>query len=319
MLRRALIVGIDGYPHAPLASCVADAMSLQQLLAHNYDDSPNFDCRTLLVPHGEGQTLSRPKLREALVEHFSGDADIALFHFSGHGYVNELGGYIMTTDAVHYDEGIAMRDLLTMANDSRIPEVVIMLDCCHSGAIGQGDASARDHAVLREGVSVLTASGSAQVSLEENGGGIFTGLVCGALRGEAADLFGHVTIADIYAHVHPYMGAWSQRPRLRANVSRLTALRRCEPPLPLTVLRRLPAYFEHDDSVFPLRPSYEPSLEPHVEEDEAVFAELQLLARANMVEPVGHKHMYYAAMHGGGCRLTRFGRHSWLLAKKGRL
>lgn len=319
MLRRALVIGIDDYPHAPLSGCVADALRMQELLARHEDGAPNFDCRALLAPRGGGSTLGRAKLREALNEHFAGEVDLALLHFSGHGYISDRGGYIVTTDARQFDEGIAMSELLRLANGSKIPEVVIFIDCCHSGALGQADVAPSDHALLREGVSLLTASGRAEVSMEVDGGGVFTTLVCSALQGEAADLFGHVTIAEIYAHVHPYMGAWSQQPRLRANLRRLTTLRRCTPPVEPTLLRKLPQYFPTSEALFMLDPSYEPTVEPHVPEHEAAFGELQLLNRRNLVEPVAHRHMYDAALEGGACRLTARGRHCWQLARNGRL
>jgi hypothetical protein len=212
-----------------------------------------------------------------------------------------------------------MRDLLMMANASPVKEVVILLDCCHSGALGQSDATPAEHAVLREGVSLLTASGSRQESVEVDGGGLFTKLVCGALGGEAADLFGQVTLGNIYAHVHPYLGAWSQRPRLRANISRLTPLRYCEPRVERSILRMLPEYFLQADTEYRLAPSYEPSSPSPVAEHVERFEQLQRLARNSIVEPVEHEHMYDAAMASGTCRLTPIGRHCWLLAKNGRL
>jgi len=50
-----------------------------------------------------------------------------------------------------------------------------------------------DTTMLREGVSALTASRTAEVSVEVNGGGLFTSLVGDALTGGAADVLGRVT------------------------------------------------------------------------------------------------------------------------------
>jgi hypothetical protein len=61
---------------------------------------------------------------------------LSVFYFLGHGYLNDLGGYLVTQDAANFDEGISMSDLLAMANLSQSQEVVIILDCCHSGALG---------------------------------------------------------------------------------------------------------------------------------------------------------------------------------------
>ena len=47
-MRRALIVGIDDYPKAPLTGCVNDATAIAGLVeAHGDDGSPNFAVRLL--------------------------------------------------------------------------------------------------------------------------------------------------------------------------------------------------------------------------------------------------------------------------------
>ena len=99
-----------------------------------------------------------------------------------------------------------MTDVLTMANDSKADEVVIVLDCCHSGHAGAVPAIDNTKAILREGVSILTASRGDQPSVEVGGGGLFTSLVADALEGGAADLVGDVTVPAIYAFVEAALG-----------------------------------------------------------------------------------------------------------------
>jgi hypothetical protein len=53
-----------------------------------------------------------------------------------------------------YDEGISMTDILALANKGKSREVIIMLDCCHSGAFGQLPIQSGDQAMLREGLTV---------------------------------------------------------------------------------------------------------------------------------------------------------------------
>lgn len=48
MMRKALLVGIDDYRHAPLASCGPGAEGLARILAQNEDGSPNFSMRVLV-------------------------------------------------------------------------------------------------------------------------------------------------------------------------------------------------------------------------------------------------------------------------------
>ncbi len=315
-MRRALLVGIDEYPGAPLAGCVNDATAMYNLLRTNEDGSPNFDCRLVTAPSAR---ITRASLRGQIDELLKHEADVALFYFSGHGTENNLGGYLVTPDAKRYDEGVPMADVLSLANASRVHEIVVILDCCHSGALGQVPAVNNNSAILREGVLVLTASRSTQTAMEVDGSGVFTSLVCSALDGGAADVIGKVTAPAVYAFVDQALGPWDQRPLFKAHVSRLTPLRKCAPAVSLEILRHLPKWFPSPDSEFSLDPSYEPDAEPHDPGHEETFGYLQKCRAAKLVEPVGEAHMYYAAMNSKSCRLTPLGRYYRRLANEGRL
>jgi hypothetical protein len=314
--RRALVVGIDDYPTAPLAGCVNDAKALEVLLAQNHDGSPNFSVRLLT---SDLESITRAVLREQIERLFADAADVALFYFSGHGTENNLGGYLVTTDAARYDEGVSLTDVLTLANNSPVHEVVILLDSCFSGSFGQVPAVSSESANLREGVTVMTASRASQTALEVAGRGVFTELICGALEGGAADVLGNVAASAVYTYVEQALGPWDQRPLYKAHVSRTLALRETLPSVDVEILRQLPQWFSDADSVFPLDPSYEPLAEPSDPERERVFGCLQKCRAAHLVEPVDEEHMYFAAIHGTGCRLTPIGRHFWRLVNSGRV
>ena len=171
---------------------------------------------------------------------------------------------------------------------------------------------------------MLTASRADQTSAETpEGRGQFSSFLEGALEGGAADVLGHLTLAGLYAYLSEAFGTWSQRPMLKANVDQLQDIRRCDPAVPLTTLRKLPEWFPEPDYVFPLDPTYEPDkresgLEPHPAH-EALFSQLQKCASVKLVEPVGADHMYFAAMHSQGCQLTPLGRHYRHIASEDRL
>src|SRR5579864_6710540 len=243
-MRRALCVGIDFYPFGSLRGCVADAERMAALLSNHEDGTPNFESRKMVAPvGGPRDVVTRSKLRRAVEQLLRDKAEVTLLHFSGHVTENNLGGYLVTQDAESYDDGVAMADVLSMANDSRADEVVILLDCCHSGHMGSVPGVDNAKALLRDGVSILTASRGDQVSVEESGAGLFTSLVCDALQGGAADLLGHVTAPGIYALVEAALGAWDQRPLFKAHVSTVVPLRKCRPPIDAAILRELPALF----------------------------------------------------------------------------
>ncbi len=314
--RCALIVGIDDYPHAPLSGCVNDALAIGNLLRSNSDGSPNFDTRLITAP---SDTITRYGLREQVAKLFSRQADMVLFYYSGHGTENNLGGFLVTPDVTSYTDGVAMTDILTMANKSRADEVVILLDCCHSGNLGAIPSIDNNAVYLREGVCILTASRSSEPAIESGGHGLFTSLVCGALDNGASDVIGDVTVAGIYAYVDQSLGPWQQRPLFKCFMSSLSPVRRCRPDVDMDVLRQLPKWFPSPLDEFALDPSYEPDAEPHDEEHERIFGYLQRCRAAKLVEPVGEQHMYYAAMNGKSCRLTPLGRHYWRLVNDGRI
>lgn len=315
-MRRALVVGVDDYPNAPLYGCVNDANGVASLLEAHGNGAPNFQVRLVTSPSDE---VTRPKLREAIERLFASTCDIALLYFSGHGFIRNADGYIVTTDAARYDEGIAMTEILRMANRSPVRSKVIMLDCCYSGAMGTPNIEEGGVAQLSEGLTVLTASRAYEFALESNGGGVFTDLVIAALQGGAADLRGHITPGAIYAYVDQALGAWDQRPIFKTNVMRFTSLRDVPPQVPLETLRKLVIYFPSPEDEHSLDPSYEETEAGSAPENVAIFKDLQKMESVGLVVPVDEEHMYYAAMNSKSCRLTALGAQYWHLAHEKKL
>ena len=293
---------------------------MSALLARHESGDPNFDCRCLTAPlDGSGDAINCVDLRRAVDELFRDPADVALFHFSGHGTANNLDGYLVGQDASRYNEGLAMTEVLKLANSSRAAEVVIFLDCCHSGHLGNPPVINNERALLREGISVLSASRGEQVSVETTDGGLFTSLVADALEGGAADVLGDVTAPAIYAYVEGALGAWDQRPLFKSHLSRVLPLRKCRSPIDLAIVRELPIIFPVPAEDMPLSPEFEPSSGCADPAKCAVFAKLQALSRCHLVVPLHVAHMYEAAMQSTGCKLTATGRYYWRLALNGRI
>lgn len=316
-MRKALLVGIDNYPKSPLSGCEDDAERVFALLNRNFDNSPNFECKKLVSSEG---SVTKVILAEHIERLFASTSDVAVLYFAGHGTSNNLGGYLVTEDAKKYAEGMSMTDVLTLAQKSPAHEIVIILDCCHSGEFGQLPALSDQQAVLREGISILTACRASEAATEGPTGGLFTGLVCDALLGGEADLCGKVTVAGIYTHVDRGLTAWDdQRPLFKSHVSQLIPLRICAPAVDMAVLRLIPGYFKTPDVEFQLDPSFEPTVLPKHEENERIFGHLQKLRAAHLVVPEGEDHMYFAAMNSKSCKLTAMGRHYWRLANAGKL
>jgi hypothetical protein len=304
--RRALLVGVNEYRNLDsLTGCLADVDRLKPLLARHQDGTKNFSC---IVRH----STTRDSFIEDIDELLGPGADVVVLYFAGHGMGDKNDVWLCTFDGTDATPGVALSSVLANLSGSSVRECVIVLDCCFSGAAGQVPQLGSNASLLPPGVSILAASRGDQTAGEapegESPGGIFTTYLVAGLNGSAADLLGQVNIAGLYAHVSELFGPWGQRPMLKANVDRLHDLRRCKPDIALQELRRLPELFPRPDYEFPLDPSYEPDAQPKNREHEAIFAILQRFRGAKLVEPVGHEHMYYAAMKSLGCRLTPLGR-----------
>lgn len=315
-MKRALIIGIDEYPNCPLHGCVNDAQKIKEVLSRHYDSTLNFQCEILTAP---SSNITRPILRQKISELFRHQADVAFLHFSGHGTINSLGGYLVTPDYCEFDVGIPMTEVLAMANESPVGEIVITLDCCHSGTFGTTPEISNDKIILSEGISVIIATRSGQEALEEGGGGVFTSLLVEALEGGAAGLLGEVSVASIYAYIDNAMGAWDQRPLFKSNVSRFTRLRVAAPKIDITLLSKITKYFPLPAEPLTLSPEYEPEAEPHNKEKEEVFRELLKLKNVGLVEPLGEEHMYHAAIKSKSCSLTSLGKYYWRLVNENKI
>lgn len=317
-MRKALIVGVDYYEKVnPLSGCVNDAYSVKSVLDRNSDGTINFGTK-LKVATNKTSAIIRKQLKELVAELFKDDNDVALFYFSGHGYVENTGGYLITSECHDGDDGFALTELLQIANESPAKNKIIILDCCHAGFVGK-QSGADDKSMLSEGLTILTASSETQYAIEENGSGVFTNLLVDALNGSASNLVGEVTPGSIYAHIDQSLGPWDQRPIFKTNVKNFTSLRKVQAPIQLSDLKEIINLFPKKEEPFPLDPTFEPTEPSCIQKNTEKFALLQKFNRVNLVVPVDEEHMYYAAINSKACKLTILGEHYWNLVKKERI
>ncbi|QZH63392.1 caspase family protein [Mycolicibacterium farcinogenes] len=321
-MRKALIVGINYYAHVPpLYGCVSDAESVKDVLDRHANNTKNFSSNLLSAPDAS-TPVTRRMLKDAVEDLFKGDSEIALFYFSGHGHIEDAGGYLCGSDCEVGDEGLSLAEVMAYANNSSAKNRVIILDCCHSGIAGSSSIKST-FAEINDGTTILTASTADQYSMEENGSGVFTDLFVDALQGAAANLVGDITPGSIYAHVDQSLGPWKQRPVFKTNVKTFVSLRSVTPPISLEDLHALTVLFPDRNVPLNLDPSFEPERNAEQRDDPAIpdpdpennatFATLQKFARVNLVRPVGEDHMWHAAMNSKACELTALGRHYWKL------
>ncbi|SDS18738.1 caspase family protein [Pseudomonas granadensis] len=317
-MRKGLFIGINDYSNiSGLSGCCNDAMAMASVLKTNANGDPNF--KNVVLTSAEDY-LSREKLEDQIRELFSGDCNVALLYFAGHGGfdVDTDEGMLIPQDYRNAKDGIRISDILNWATKAtRIKNKVIILDCCQSGSAGEVRALRSENSAIGEGLTILTACKKEQPAMEGAQHGVFTGLLLQALHGGAANILGKITPGSLYSFVDNALDAWEQRPVFKTNVSQFISLREVSPLIPKEILRKLPDWFAEAESVFALDPSYEPTETTFVAEHGEIFAQLQKCNRHSLIEPVDAEHMYYAALHSTGCRLTALGAYYRELAIKG--
>lgn len=325
-MRKALVVGVDYYSSvSPLYGCVNDSFAVKAMLDRHADGSVNFGVKHLSAA-GPADPISRDELRSAIENLFAGEGEISLLYFAGHGHIESTGGYLCSSDVKTGNDGVPLAEIMTMANLSKVQNRVIILDSCHSGVAG-GSALQQKVAEISDGVTILTASTAEQYASEENGAGVFTNLLVDALGGAAANLVGDITPGGVYAHVDQSLGPWAQRPVFKTNVKRFVSLRKVQPPLELSELRRISEFFPASGYQLQLDPTYEPErheswaenpqgVPPPDPDHNAAFKILQKYNRVGLLVPEGAPHMWHAAMESKTVRLTALGEHYRALAAK---
>lgn len=325
-MRKALIVGIDYYQNlSNLYGCVNDSYSVKSVLERNSDGTLNFGIMHDTASN-ENQSITRGELKDKVSQLFADDSEVALFYYAGHGYIENNGGYLVTSECSRGDDGLALDEVLNIANKSRAKNKIIILDSCHSGIAGNS-SSITGVSLLSEGMTILTASSESQYAKEEDGQGVFTSLLVDALNGSASNLLGEISPASVYAHIDQSLGAWEQRPIFKTNIKKFISLRKVQPPISLDDLKMIIILFEKVSSIFQLDPTFEPNrdntnlknLPNPKKENVEKFRILQKFNRINLVLPIDEEHMYYAAMNSKGCKLTPLGEHYWNLVKKERI
>nr|WP_315138040.1 caspase family protein [uncultured Capnocytophaga sp.] len=324
-MKKALLIGINDYPKGyELKGCVNDVKTLKLLLERNGDSSKNFDVKVLL------DVKTSQEAMKSIEQLFSGNEECALLYFSGHGFINTVGGELVFPDGCAIDKyykGLQMSNIMSIINKSKVKNKIVILDCCHAGNIAEKTETTNSE--LGEGVSILTACRKDETALEMGGHGVFTELLCDALQGGAADFSGNITVGGIYAYIDRSFGCWEQRPIFKTNVSEFTPLRTIKPKVDNEEIRKITDLFSNPKNLLELDPSFEDTntlevkhliIKPYADEDNVKkFKILQKLQSIGFIEPVGEEFMYFAAMKSKSCRLTVLGQYYWKLVKNNRI
>ncbi|MCX4826864.1 caspase family protein [Streptomyces sp. NBC_01142] len=217
-VREGLIVATSTYADPQLNRLSApghDAQALSDVLS-----APGIGNYTVHTALDQPTHVIRRKVQEFLVRRRTDDQ--LLIYFSCHGIKDDDGHlYFAGTDTGHDPDllessAVSAAFLSGQLNGCVARSIVVLLDCCYSGAFDPGaksDASVN----LRErfhgtGTAVITATNALQYAWEgdhfaETGQGqlsAFTSAIVSGLRTGDADLDGDgwVSVEDLYLHVN---------------------------------------------------------------------------------------------------------------------
>jgi hypothetical protein len=220
--RRALLVATAAYADPGLAQLRAPSGDVDSLAGVLGDGTVGrFDVQEL---------VDRPTEEvKRTIEGFFADArpdDLLLLYFSGHGVLSQSRRFYFATatTALDFLRATAIEDSFVNAvmQESRARSIVLILDCCHSGAFGKGLAPKStmtvdvEHRFEGRGRVTLSASTELEYAFEESDpatginelgaaepGSLFTRcLVDGLSTGEAdLDGDGEIAVDELYDYV----------------------------------------------------------------------------------------------------------------------
>jgi hypothetical protein len=259
MSRDALIVGINQYQALPkLTAAAKDAEGIANIL----ETYGNFRVRR--VPEiiqdqrpqiGQQTLVSAQQLENSLVRLLlpKGDhiPETVFFYFSGHGLQREVGireGYLATSDTQPElsNSGLSLSWLRRLIRHSPVRQIIIILDCCHSGEF----LSLKDETWQgADGHSYLFIAASreyeeAYESLSSNYSVLTQAVISGLMPQQSGS--GRVTSTDLVASITNQLSKEIQQPVFERGGSEIVITHQSTKQLPksenLSIISRLKQY-----------------------------------------------------------------------------
>jgi len=317
--RMALLVGINKYCDGikDLSGCENDVKALQPLLEKHGDGKPNFRCKRLVSSETK---VTKEILKKAIKTVISKEPDLVVFYFSGHGgFDKKENGFLICQDSPQgqLSDGLHMNWVLKTFSDAEIPEVIIVLDCCHSGVIGSVGLFQKERVELRKGITLLSASTSKGLAMERKGFGVFTSILCEGLRGAAADMFGHITASNLYNMADGVLTPWDQRPIYKSYVTHMKPLRFINPKYPAKQLQRITHHFRGLEDKIQLSPEHLETSSFTDPSKSGIYQDLLVYYHLGLVQGQQSPRISDEAKVNGHCRLTPYGKFFWEAVSKG--
>ncbi|THV56798.1 caspase family protein [Flagellimonas alvinocaridis] len=133
MNKKALVIGINNYSHAPgLDNCISDAMDMHKFLGSN-----GFECKTVLDPSQSELIKEIADFKRTITEE-----TVSVIYFSGHGLQDDKHNYLVASDSeIRQVEDIKYNcihadDLLIDTSGENLH--FLILDACRNNPFGLG-------------------------------------------------------------------------------------------------------------------------------------------------------------------------------------
>lgn len=232
--RWAIAVGINGYAGAPLTGCMLDARAMHSALAGTCGYPPDHvDLLTddsTLPPTRTGVLLALSRLAGRL-----GQADVVLFHFSGHGFrVGEVD-CLQTLPDPESDEPdfVAVADVQLALRETGARRIVMVVDACRVShtldgtppvvafGVQSAESASRSEVAYLQSCRPGETSGDAGPEI----GGVYTHFLVRGLTGEASPsryLGGPVTLSALQDYVFRSVAeatGGKQHPQITVGIS----------------------------------------------------------------------------------------------------
>ncbi|MBV9142728.1 MAG: caspase family protein [Pseudonocardiales bacterium] len=205
----ALLVGCSDYesPEFPPLPAQQNIHELESVLV----DQEIGDFRVVPVLNEDSAETSR-RIQSFFTE--SKPDDLLLLYFSGHGRLDPTGHLYLATRDTNEElldtTALSAQRVQQWMDQSRARRIVLLLDCCYSGAFKGGltRGSAGTKEILDQlsghGRMVITASGKLELAHDS----VFTDAVVKGLRTGAADLDGdgRVSVHELFLYVRRQVG-----------------------------------------------------------------------------------------------------------------
>ena len=214
MTQRIALLVAPRYANNPSLPLLEGTPLLRQRLAEVLKAYGHYDN---IVMNLADETVTRGDLRSAAQKFFRQKGEL-LFYFYGHGVLRQDEGVLATSDSELHDEGVAMKEIVELANNSVASEVILIFDCCHAGAAVPATSTSIPHNLRPDKGRVLIAACAEHeqgweipVTESRKLGALSTHILEG-LHGAARNRRDEVTAATLGQYVVDSFRSWQQHP-----------------------------------------------------------------------------------------------------------